>query len=85
LKDRLLGMHVHDLSELTQAGRDLPWGTGAGKIGECLDEIRRLGLKPTLFGVGGQAGGPGFKSGLAENISFFNKASLELAKRNVSK
>ena len=86
LKDRLFVVQVHDLSDLGRATRPVPWGTGAGKLRECLEEIHRLGLKPTLFGIDScQTVGPDAMSDLNANLRFFNRTTLELAKLNAPK
>jgi hypothetical protein len=86
LKERLLVVQVHDLSALTQARREEPWGTGAGRLRECLEEIQRLGLKPTFFGIDAcRTAGPDAMSDLDRNIRFFNRTTLDLAKLNAPK
>jgi sugar phosphate isomerase/epimerase len=86
LKERLFAAQLRDLNSLAQGGHYVPWGTGAGQIKECLEEIRRLRLQPTLFSIDCcQVSSPGDATETAENIRFFNKAAIELAKLNVSK
>lgn len=51
LGDRLLSLHVKDLNETGPAGHDVPWGTGKGDLAAALREVRRLGVRPTLFAI----------------------------------
>jgi type 1 glutamine amidotransferase/sugar phosphate isomerase/epimerase len=81
LRDRLITLQVHDLDELTSKGHEAQWGTGAGKIGPLLEEIHRLGLKPIMFSVEYPHEGSGLMPGIAQSIEFFNKISVQLAKR----
>ena len=80
LRDRLVILQVHDLNELTMKGHDVPWGTGAGKIGPLLEEIRRLGLNPIMFGIEYPQDGSGLMPEIIQSIEFFNKVSVQLAK-----
>ncbi len=81
LRDRLLVLEIHDLDALAPKGRDVRWGTGAGRVGPLLEEIKRLGLKPTMFSVGNPGAESNPVSDVAENIKFFNQVSQQLAKR----
>ena len=81
LRDRLIAMEVHDLDELTYKGHDVPWGTGAGRIGPLLEEMHRLGLKPIIFCVEYPRGRTGSMLEIALSIEFFNKMGMQLAKR----
>ncbi len=80
LHDRLIILEVHDLNELNDKGSDVPWGTGIGKIGLLLEEIHLLGLKPTIS-IGYPHDKPISMSEIAQSIEFFNKVSIELAKK----
>lgn len=51
LGDRLITIQPHDLNELSAEGHDVPWGTGKAEFEKLLQEIRRLGVKPTLIGL----------------------------------
>jgi len=81
LRDRLIILQVHDLDEPTNKGHDVPWGTGAGKVGLLLEEIHRLGLKPVIFSIEYLHEGSGSMPQIAQSIEFFNKMSVQLAKR----
>jgi sugar phosphate isomerase/epimerase len=51
LRHRLITIQPHDLNELSAAGHDVPWGTGKAQFEQLLQEIRRLGIQPTLIGL----------------------------------
>ena len=72
LRDRLLILQVHDLNELT--------GISAGKIAPLLEEIHRLGVKPTMFSVEYPPDGSISMPRIAQGIDLFNKVSIQLAK-----
>jgi len=80
LKDRLLTVQMHDLHELSPEGHDVPWGTGAGRTEAFLAELRRLGVKPIMFGL--EYSYDWFESmpKVAQCVEFFNKVAVELAK-----
>jgi sugar phosphate isomerase/epimerase/type 1 glutamine amidotransferase len=78
LKDRIITLHVHDLNELTPQGHDVPWGTGAGKTEDFLREVRRLGIRPTMFGIEYAYNWLESMPEVARSVEFFNKASLTL-------
>jgi type 1 glutamine amidotransferase/sugar phosphate isomerase/epimerase len=80
LKDRVITLQMHDLHELTPQGHDVPWGTGAGKAGEFLREVHRLGIQPTMFGLEYSYNWLESMPDIAKCIEFFNKLSLDLAK-----
>jgi type 1 glutamine amidotransferase/sugar phosphate isomerase/epimerase len=82
LQGRLITLQMQDLNALTGTGREVAWGNGAGRLRECLGEIQRLALRPTMFGLDYQPASPGSGPAPAENIRFFNQASLALAPRD---
>ena len=81
LGDRLIVLQVHDLDELSAKGHDVPWGTGAGRIGPLLEEIHRLGLARIMFSVEYRPDESGSMPGIAQSIDFFNKITVKLPKR----
>jgi type 1 glutamine amidotransferase/sugar phosphate isomerase/epimerase len=78
LKDRLITVQMHDLHERSPEGHDVPWGTGAGKSRQFIEQIRRLGVKPTMFGLEYSYNWFGSMPEIAQCIDFFNKVSLDL-------
>ncbi len=82
LKDRLITVQMHDLHELGPEGHDVPWGTGAGKTEQFIREIRRLGIKPTMFGLEYSYNWFESMPEIARCIDFFNKVSLDLTEQN---
>jgi type 1 glutamine amidotransferase/sugar phosphate isomerase/epimerase len=80
LKGRLIVVQPHDTHEPGPRGHDVPWGTGVGKIGKVLQEIHRLGIQPTMFGIEHPAGGSEWEAEAARCREFFDKAAIEMAK-----
>jgi type 1 glutamine amidotransferase/sugar phosphate isomerase/epimerase len=80
LGDRLIILQVHDVDELSSKGHDVPWGTGAGKIGPVLEEIHRLSLKGIMFSFECGPDGSGSMAGIAQSIELFNKITVKLPK-----
>ena len=80
LNERLITVQMHDLHELSPQGHDVPWGTGVGKTGKFIEEIHRLGIRPTMFGL--EYSYKWFESmpEIKRCIDFFNKESIQLAK-----
>ena len=72
LRERLIILQVHDLNKLT--------GISAGKIAPLLEEIHRLGVKPTMFSVEYPPDGSISMPRIAQGIDLFNKVSIQLAK-----
>jgi type 1 glutamine amidotransferase/sugar phosphate isomerase/epimerase len=83
LKERLITVQMHDLNELTSEGHDVPWGTGAGRTREFIEEIKRLGIRPTMFGL--EYSYDWFESmpEISQCIDFFNNMSVQLAERGI--
>jgi len=81
LKNRLLTIQMHDLNELSGEGHDVPWGTGAGRTRQCIDQIHRLGIRPTMFGLEYSYNFFESMPQIAKCIEFFNKTCVQLAKR----
>jgi len=81
LNDRLITVQMHDLNELSAEGHDVSWGTGAGKMKEFIEEIRRLGIRPTMFGLEYSYNWLESMPEITKCIDFFNEMSIELAQR----
>ncbi len=79
LKDRLRIIELGDVDKHTGEGRSVPWGAGAGKMGECLREIHRLGIRPLTFCGPYSPDGAVPAKEIAQSIGFFNRICLELA------
>jgi len=84
LKDRLITVQMHDLNEITAEGHDVPWGTGAGKTQKFIEEIHRLGIKPTMFGLEYSYNWFESMPDIAQCIDFFNKTSMKLQQQGKS-
>ena len=81
LKNRLLTIQMHDLHELGGEGHDVPWGTGVGRTRQFIDQIHRLGIRPTMFGLEYSYNFFESMPQIAKCIEFFNKTCIQLAKR----
>jgi sugar phosphate isomerase/epimerase len=75
LGKRLLALHVKDLDE---AGHDVPWGTGKGAIAELFRTLRRLELKPALFGIEYEAKWENNAPEIAKCGKFFEQQTARL-------
>lgn len=80
LKERLITVQLHDLNELTAAGTDVPWGTGVGRSRPFLEEVRKLGLRPTAFGVEYSRNWLSSMPEVKACIGFFDQTCVELAR-----
>lgn len=79
LKDRLITLQMHDLHAVTPEGHDVPWGTGAGKSREFLQEMHRLGIRPVMVGLEYSYDWQESIPKIAGCIRFFNGLTTELA------
>jgi type 1 glutamine amidotransferase/sugar phosphate isomerase/epimerase len=73
LRDRLLILDTYQ--------QDKTISNSDETIKLVLEEIQRLGLKPTMFSIGYPYDKPDSISGISQSIEFFNKVSVELAKK----
>jgi type 1 glutamine amidotransferase/sugar phosphate isomerase/epimerase len=80
LKGRLITVQMHDLNELSPEGHDVPWGTGVGRTRQFIEEINRLGIRPTMFGLEYSYNWFESTPEISRCIDFFNKLSMKLAK-----
>ncbi|RKY07863.1 MAG: hypothetical protein DRP66_05745, partial [Planctomycetota bacterium] len=80
LGKRLITIQMHDLHAKGADAHDVPWGTGAGRVRRVIDEMQRLGVRPTMFGLEYSYDWYDSMPEIAECIKFFNKVSLETAK-----
>jgi len=79
LGERLISLQVHDLSEKSPEGHDVPWGTGAAELGRFFEEVRRLGLRPTCFGLEYSYDWLDSLPEMAQSRDFFEKKAVDLA------
>ena len=79
LGGRLICVQMHDLNELSGEGHDVPWGTGVGRPEQFLEEIDRLGIRPTMFGLEYSHDWFDSMPEIAQSVDFFNTISLQLA------
>jgi type 1 glutamine amidotransferase/sugar phosphate isomerase/epimerase len=79
LKDRLITVQMHDLHDLSAEGHDVPWGTGVGRTRELIEEIHRLGIRPTMFGLEYSYNWLESMPDIAKCIEFFNNVSVQLS------
>jgi len=79
LGDRLLTIQMHDLHERSEAGHDVPWGTGVGQVEKLLREMHRLRIRPALFGLEYSYDWHDSMPEAAQCVKFFNEVSGKLA------
>lgn len=48
LKGHIISVHLKDKTEFGHKGHDVPYGTGGGKIGAILDELKAQGFKGNI-------------------------------------
>lgn len=82
LKERLITVQMHDLNELSPQGHDVPWGAGLGKTEQFINEVHRLGLKPTMWGLEYSYNWLESMPEIAKCAEFFNRVSLQLDKES---
>lgn len=78
LGKRLITLQMHDLHEPGSAGHDVPWGTGVGKTADIIREVRRAGLKPTMFGIEYSYDWLDSLPEIRQSIQFFNDFTLQI-------
>jgi hypothetical protein len=71
---------VKAVNTLKDQGHDVSWGSGAGRTEKFIEEIHRLGIKPTMFGLEYSYNWFESMPEIARCIDFFNKVSMKLAK-----
>jgi sugar phosphate isomerase/epimerase len=78
LGKRLITIQMHDLHAKGADGHDVPWGTGVGKVAEVVREIRRMGVRPTMFGLEYSYDWFDSMPEIAECVEFLNGLALQL-------
>jgi type 1 glutamine amidotransferase/sugar phosphate isomerase/epimerase len=77
LGDRVITIQPHDLNEVSSEGHDVPWGTGKAEFEKLLQEIVRLGIKPTLIGLEYSYDYMDNMPEMAECVEFINRLKLD--------
>jgi type 1 glutamine amidotransferase/sugar phosphate isomerase/epimerase len=77
LGDRVITIQPHDLNEVSAEGHDVPWGTGKANFDDLLQEISRLGIKPTLIGLEYSYDYMDNMPEMAECVEFINRLKLD--------
>jgi len=77
LGGRVITIQPHDLNEVSAEGHDVPWGTGKAAFEKLLQEIRTLGIKPTLIGLEYSYDYEDNMSEMAECVEFINGLKLD--------
>lgn len=80
LRDRLITIQMHDLHATGPESHDVPWGTGIVKMKEFIEQIHRLGIRPTMFGLEYSYNWFESMPDIAKCIDYFNHISLQLVK-----
>lgn len=73
LHDRLIILQLSNTDEV--------YSSDLGKLGPLLNQIHRLDVRPTMFSVEYPPAGSIPMPGIVQSIDFFNKVSVQLAKR----
>ncbi|OHB77485.1 MAG: hypothetical protein A2W31_12130 [Planctomycetes bacterium RBG_16_64_10] len=76
LGDRVLTIQLHDLNERSAAGHDVPWGTGQAEFARLVQEVHRLGIRPTRFGLEYSHDFLDNMPEMAECVAFFDQISV---------
>lgn len=79
LGSRLLSFNFKDLNELSPDGHDVPWGTGQGEVAAVLQEVHRLGLKPTIFAIEYEYNWDNNSPDIARCAEFFHRTVAAIA------
>lgn len=79
LGPRLLSFNFKELNELTPNGHDVPWGTGQGEVAAVLQEVHRLGLRPTIFAIEYEYHWENNTAEIAQCVEFFQRTASEIA------
>ena len=80
LEGRVIELHVKDLNKFgEQNGTDVPWGTGVGKVKECLAELKRQGAKPVFYAEYETGHGTELVRNVARSLDYFSQVATELA------
>jgi type 1 glutamine amidotransferase/sugar phosphate isomerase/epimerase len=78
LKDRLIAVNLDDRSALGSKGRNVVLGSGVAGIGDFLNEMYRLQLKPSFVGVGSASAVETFAD-FSRSLEGFEKAVQPVA------
>ncbi len=76
LGKRLITLQMHDLHAAGAEAHDVPWGTGVGQTEAVIREVRRLGLKPTMFGIEYSWNWLESVPEIRQSVDFFNRTVL---------
>jgi sugar phosphate isomerase/epimerase len=79
LGQRLLSLHVKDLSQFGPDGHDVWWGTGQGDIAGLLREVGALGVTPTLFAIEYEYHWEDNRADMAECARFFRETVKQIS------
>jgi sugar phosphate isomerase/epimerase len=79
LGDRLITIQPHDLNDLSAEAHDVPWGTGKAEFKKMLQELHRLGIKPTLIGLEYSYDFLDNMPEMVDSVEFFNRVTQEMA------
>lgn len=80
LKDRVVGFEIHDLHAFNASGRDVPLGTGVGKLEKMLETVARVKKGPVLFSVEYNSNPANPSRDVKKCIEFLDAQAIRLAK-----
>ncbi|MDD4268089.1 MAG: TIM barrel protein [Thermoguttaceae bacterium] len=79
LKDRVVGFEVHDLHAFDASGRDVPLGTGVGKLQDMFDTLARVKKGPVLLSVEYTSNPENPADDVKQCIQFLDRQAIRLA------
>jgi len=80
LKERVITIQMHDQSEITPNGRDVPWGTGQVQLAEIYKYLWSEKITPVMFGIEYSYNWGKSLPEIKQSIEFFNSQTLKLSK-----
>lgn len=80
LKDRNVGVELHDLNEFTPTGHDVPLGTGVGKIAEYLRTMSQAQKGPFLISVDYTSSPDNPVDDIRKSVQFVERTAVDICK-----
>jgi sugar phosphate isomerase/epimerase len=80
LKDRNVGVELHDLHEFNSTGHDVPLGTGVGKIADYLRTMSQVKKSPFLISVDYTSNPDNPSDDIRKCIEFVESTAINLCK-----
>lgn len=80
LKDRIVGFEIHDLDTFNTTGRDVPLGTGVGKLPSMLEALAKVKKGPVLLSIECSADPAAPSEGVKKSVEFLDCQAMRLAR-----